>query len=116
MLNFEIEFQKWLAGNLNEEIPEAVQAFSMNLFEPYQVKGVKFGIVLIGADRFEPNDDDWACYEVWSPNGRELLIPIEYSTDDWKECLKKIKILARAFLNMDSTRLCTKVAKATKVE
>ena len=61
-----------------------------------------FGIELIGAERFDLEDEDWACDEVWSPSQRQLSIPIEYSGDNWEECLERMKILTTSYLDSQS--------------
>ena len=101
-MNFETEFNTWLTNSLAENVPSSVQAFSFNLFEPGPKDGVKFGIELIGADRFDKNDEDWACEEIWSPAQRQLFIPNEYSEDNWEECLKKLKALLIIYLETNS--------------
>ena len=101
-MNFETEFKAWLSKSLGENVPNSVQAFSFNLFEPELTVGVKFGIELVGADRFDKEDEDWACEEVWNPVQRRLFIPIEYSGDSWEECLKKMKALLMVYLEGSS--------------
>ena len=92
-MNFEHEFEDWLNKGLENNIPASVKAFSFNLFEPASIDNVKFGIELIGADIFDPNNSDWACEEIWEPNERRLNIPTTYSGEDWESCLKVMKDL-----------------------
>ena len=74
-MNFEREFENWLSTALQVPVPEEVKAFSFNLFEPAGEEEVKFGIELIGAGNYDPDDSDWACDEVWEPKQRRLFIP-----------------------------------------
>ena len=101
-MDFENEYVTWLTSGLNEEVPIEVKAFSLNLFEPALIDGVKFGIELIGAERFDPLDEDWACDEIWNPSLRRLNIPIQYSGENWEECLEKMKALTNDFLDTQS--------------
>ncbi len=101
MASFQDEFRRWLETGLDIDIPEDVKAYSFNLFEPAFEEGVKFGVELIGASAFDPDDPDWACDEVWEPAQRQLSIPIEYSGDTWEVCLERMKALALAFLTSD---------------
>lgn len=101
MASFQNEFRQWLEGGLDADIPEDVKAYSFNLYEPAFEEGVKFGVELIGASAFDPNNSDWACEEVWEPAQRRLSIPIEYSGDMWNICLERMKVLTLEFLESD---------------
>ena len=92
-MSFEREFKNWLQLGLQPDLPDEIEAFSFNLFEPALVDGVKFGVELIAAGEFDENDSDWACDEVWEPVQRQLHIPLEYSGESWEECLEKMKKL-----------------------
>lgn len=100
-MNFEREFENWLSTALQVPVPEEVKAFSFNLFEPAGEEEVKFGIELIGAGNYDPDDSDWACEEVWEPKQRRLFIPLAYSGTGWEGCLEKMKILALKLLKSD---------------
>lgn len=97
-MSFEQDFHDWLQLALQSDLPDGLEAFSFNLFEPASVDGVIFGVELIGAGEFDENDPDWACDEVWEPEQRQLYIPVEYSSADWEECLAKMKKLVEAVL------------------
>ena len=114
-MSFEQEFGRWLRDAMSTEIPDPVQAFSFNLFEPAGKDDVKFGIELIGASRFDPIDSDWATEEVWEPNARQLMIPTSYSGDKWEACLTQLSNLLRATLrgtSITSERLRSRAAVA----
>ena len=81
-LNFGQKLKNWLNQGLRSELPNEIKAFSFNLFEPAQVDGVKFGVELIGAGKFDENDPDWACDEIWEPEQQIFYIPVEYSSDN----------------------------------
>jgi hypothetical protein len=91
-------FEQWLQEALQPGVPQEVQAFSFNLFEPAGQKGVKFGIELIGAGRFAPDDQDWACDEVWEPAQRGLAIPVSFSGENWERCLERVRGLLQPVL------------------
>lgn len=101
-MSFEQEFENWLDGGLNGNLPINIKAYSFNLFEPALEEGVKFGIELIGAGEFYPHDPDWACDEVWEPKQRRLLIPIEYSGENWEYCLDAMQKLVVKTLSQDN--------------
>ena len=99
---FEKTFEEWLANSLNACLPKEIKAFSFNLFEPAFNEGIKFGIELVGTGKFDENDQDWACDEIWEPIERTLFIPESYSTLEWEVCLVKMKTLIENVLKSNS--------------
>lgn len=95
---FDSTFRRWLDNGVRTPVPANVVAFSFNLYEPAGIDGVKFGIELIGAEKFDPNDRDWACEEVWEPEQRQLAIPIEFSGLEWQACLEKMRTVIAGVL------------------
>lgn len=89
-MNFSDEFDSWLASALKPGVPITVVAFSFNLFELESAEA-KYGIELIGADEFDPEDSDWACGEAWAPSPRSISIPRTFANEGWDECLRKAK-------------------------
>lgn len=112
-MDFSEEFENWLALAFAVEIPEAVVAYSFNLFE-IDSSDAKYGIELIGAGEFDANDMDWACDEAWVPNPRALNIPLAFANGDWEACLVSAKQLVQASLSRVS-RASTKIMKAEAV-
>lgn len=88
-----MQFHEWLSSALLVPVPDQVAAFSFNLFESARVEGVRFGVELVGAEHFDPEDSDWACEEIWVAEPRELHIPITFSGEGWEECLQKMNAL-----------------------
>lgn len=76
--------RKWIISiDQEEKLPEGIKALNFGLFEPY-------GIELIGAKEYDPNDNDWACEEDFVPNQRECP-DIEVSGDiEWEDFLNTI--------------------------
>lgn len=101
--NFENEFEDWLEKSFEYEIPSEVKGFSFNLDESAYDEGYEFGIEIIGAERFDLNDEDWACDEIWEPKQRKIFIPISYSGETWEKCLEKMKMLVIKTLNSDKS-------------
>ena len=104
-MEFEQVFTAWLDSCFDQRIPDAVQAFSFNLYEPAGEPGVKFGIELIGAGMFDEESPDWPCKEVWEPARRRLSIPADFSGSDWESCLVKMKELVLNQIESNSRRL-----------
>ena len=64
------EISKWIGKALSQEIPEKVVAFCINLYEDGDDQ---WSMELIGAERFDLADEDWACDEVTDFGTREEL-------------------------------------------
>ncbi len=103
-MTFEDHFSAWLTNSIGQTIPGTVKAFCFNLNEPAGVKGVKFGIELVGTNSFDEDDPDWGCDEAWSPQPRSIPIPLDYSGRTWEECLEKMKdMVGRTLLQETQT-------------
>ena len=73
------EFEAWLDAALEADMPEDIAAFNFNLYEDGDNL---WSIELIGASRFDPEDPDWACDEIFT--NRED--PLSWSAEvDWQE-------------------------------
>jgi shikimate kinase len=73
------EFEAWLDATLEADIPEDIAAFNFNLYEDGDNL---WSIELIGASRFDPEDPDWACDEIFT--NRED--PLSWSAEvDWQD-------------------------------
>lgn len=53
MIQNEKDFIDWLDQQLNDEIPNNVIAFNINVYES------PFNIEIIGSSKFDPDDEDW---------------------------------------------------------
>ena len=86
------EFAKWLDGALDTELPEDIAAFNFNLYEDGD--GL-WSIELIGASRFDAEDPDWACDEVFT-NREE---PLSWSAEtDWENVLETMTVYVEKYL------------------
>jgi hypothetical protein len=102
-MNFSSVFNDWLNLALSSPIPDEVQAFSFNLFEPAFVDDTKFGVELVGAGAYTPENTDWACDEIWEAKPRQLNIPRYISGDEWEACLALIKKQVQTLLSSDGS-------------
>ena len=96
-MTFEDQFRGWVASR-TERIPSEVRAICFNLAEPAFVEGVKFSIEIVGCDRFDLNDPDWPCDEIWWPDRSALHLPSSYSSEDWETCLARMIDLVRCIV------------------
>ncbi len=83
------EFADWLDNLLeNNDMPENTQAFNFNLYEESEDEYI-YGVQIIASDRFDADDGDWACYEIWS--SEEDIFCVSTSDEDdkgWQQVLK----------------------------
>lgn len=72
----------WLAQiERDSPVPAEIAALNFGLFEPY-------GVELIGAKVYDPDDEDWACCEDYVPEQRScpgISIPASIG---WEEVLQ----------------------------
>lgn len=93
-MEFEAAVYRWINESLSGGSPAHVKAFSFNLYET----DVGFGIELIGASEFSPDNADWACEEVFEPKQRRINIPLSFSGESWQQCLEKMKSIISSYL------------------
>ncbi|MDE5556357.1 MAG: hypothetical protein K2J32_01505 [Ruminococcus sp.] len=73
-------FKEWLDNLLeNNDMPADTKAFNFNL---YDEGDEVFSVQLIASDRFAPDDEDWACCEIWS--SKEDIFCISASDEEDK--------------------------------
>ncbi|QHB70363.1 hypothetical protein [Stenotrophomonas sp. 364] len=77
----------WLEQALQSPLPDEVVGLSFNLSEGAAGDDAGFCIELVGTDRFDAQDPDWACDEVWAPEAREIELPYSVTGNHWEDCL-----------------------------
>ena len=86
------EFATWLDAALEADLPEDIAAFNFNLYEDDEYL---WSIELIGASRFDAEDPDWACDEVFT-NREE---PLSWSAEtDWETVLETMTQYVEKYL------------------
>ena len=86
------EFEAWLDAALEAEMPEDIAAFNFNLYEDGDNL---WSIELIGASRFDPEDPDWACEEVFTNREDPLCWSAE---TDWENILETMTQYVEKYL------------------
>ena len=74
----------WIDNILDQEIPNTVVAFCFNLYEE---SDGSWAMELVGTDRFDLEDEDWACNELTDFGSRECLYNWEMECE-WDEALE----------------------------
>ena len=83
---------EWIDGVLSAPVPDEVVAFCFNLYENDECC---WSMDLIGAAGFDPDDQDWACDEVFT--NRED--PLSWSAEtDWEEVLETMTEYVEKYL------------------
>ena len=86
------EFEKWLNRILDENLP--LEAVGIN-FDIYEETDSSWSIQLVATERFDPEDEDWVCDEVFT-TGEDL-----YSwqqEDGWETILELAKEWVQKYL------------------
>ena len=86
---------EWIDGVLSEGVPDEAVAFCFNLYENDEYY---WSMELIGAGRFDPEDQDWACDEVTDFGSRESLFTWTAECE-WEETLQTVIDLLKKYLN-----------------
>ena len=76
------EFENWLNTQLENDMPAETLAFCFNLYEE-SADDCVYSIQLVACDKFDKDDSDWACEEVWS--SEEDIFCIELSDEENKD-------------------------------
>ena len=86
---------EWIDGILSDGVPDEAVAFCFNLYEN---EDYYWSMELIGAGRFDPDDQDWACDEVTDFNSRESLFTFQAECE-WDEALQTMIDILKKYLN-----------------
>ncbi len=93
------EFKKWLDNLIeNNKMPENTLSYCFNLYEESAEDSV-YSVQLVACDKFDENDSDWACEEVWSSG--ENIFCIELSDEqekDWSAAQTLIKSWVQEYM------------------
>ncbi len=100
-MKFHSTFSKWLDQAIPAALPKEVRAFSFNLINVY---GKEYAIEVIGAERFDANDPDWRCDEIWEPSPRMIDIPSGALGVDWEDVLEAASKLVLGYLEVGAKK------------
>lgn len=83
------EFENWLDNLLeNNDMPADTKAFNFNLYEESESDYI-YGVQIIASDRFDADDDEWACCEVWSSEEDIFCVSTADETDKGWQAFQK---------------------------
>ena len=92
------EFQQWADSIPWASVaPEAV-AFALNL---YEAPG-EWHAELVGCSRFDPDDSDWACSEVFAAREPVFVLTHVRAGSTWQKALTTFGGVLRSYLQSDS--------------
>lgn len=96
MIESEKDFFDWLDRQLDDEIPNGIIAFSLNIYES------PFKIEIVGSKEFDVEDEDWACNEDWEPGERSIFVSDELFGDSWEDAEESMASMAKSYIYSDS--------------
>src|SRR5690606_15410121 len=96
MIQNEKDFFSWIDGQLDEEIPPQIIAFSINIYES------PFNIEIVGSTEFDPENEDWACNENWISKQRRVPVSSSLFGGSWEEAQENLIAMAKAYLHSSS--------------
>lgn len=103
-------FEDWLNSLLSKPLPSGIAAFNFNLYENSDEQEAGFAVQLIGAERFDDEDPDWACDEVYSSE-EDLFF---FNSTDWENALDTCIAWTERYLDSgklaDILKSCSAVA------
>lgn len=94
-----MEFKKWLDAQLKKDIPEDVIAINFNLYEEDEEN--VFAAQLVGCPGYDPDDDEWACDELFS--SEEDLFYFE--ADGWEAAEELFGEILREYVDNNPDKL-----------
>ena len=89
------EVENWIDSILMDTVPKEVAAFCFNLYEESDEN--YWAMELVGAARFDLEDEDWACDEITDFGTREHLFRWE-SECEWDEALSQMVEILQQYL------------------
>ena len=90
-------FHAWLDETFAGSVPADVVAFNVNLTDR------PFSAEVVGSTYFDPEDEDWACEEAWTPNRpTAFAFPDDAWRIPWTERLTAIESLLRQWMQAAS--------------
>jgi hypothetical protein len=77
------DFSEWLDKVLEENNFDSVFAFNFNLYEGID----EYHVQLIGSDKFDEDDADWACSEIFTTGENIFKIDSKHTGEEWYDAL-----------------------------
>ena len=88
------KIEEWINNVLEQEIPPETAAFCFNLYED---EDNTWSMELVGTERFDLDDSDWACDEITNFDTREE--PFSWEKDaEWDEILDEVVDALKQYL------------------
>jgi len=91
-----IEFSNWLDKYLSDDLPESIIAVNFNLYEG---SDPSYHVQFVGCDRFDEEDEDWCCYDVFTTGEDIFCVPRTNEIVQWEQGLAFITTIVEKYLN-----------------
>jgi len=101
------EFASWLDKHLSKGLPGNIAAVNFNLYEGVNMdfnssrteSSETYDVQLAGCDRFDENDGDWPCYEVFTTGEDLFSVPRAKNIAHRERGLSYITALVKKYLD-----------------
>jgi hypothetical protein len=88
------DFATWLDRQCSLPIPSSARAYNINLYQADD----SIHVELIGASRYDAENADWACDEVFASRPDLLILPKADVGEEWEAALKVLVAWAKSYL------------------
>jgi len=94
-----LAFSDWLNGYLAQGLPAGIVALHFNLYEGTEQT---YNIELVGCGKFDANNEDWVCNELFTTRDNLFCIPRVGDIHQWEQGLLFATNLVKTYLNEGS--------------
>ncbi len=112
------QFEIWMNDLLEQNtMPEDTAAFCFNLYDESEDDGEHiYGVQLIASDRFDSEDGDWPCDEVWSSGEDIFCIDTSDEKDTgWQRAQDLVGEMVKEYLENGTHRRILQNTKAVGI-
>ena len=94
------KYHKWIEKTLSKKLPEGINGFAINLYENTS----SFDAELIATPEFDPDDEDWACDDIFM--SKKFKFPHKALGSDWEPALEEIANSTKNYISLGSKGAC----------
>jgi len=94
------QIHRWIINiDSQQEIPITIKAFNIGIIKSTS----DYQIYLIGAEKYDPKDEDWSCVEDFVPNNKYLSLGLQTNYWEWQEILSIVKESLETFIQREAS-------------
>ena len=84
MQELEFQFAHWVDEVLSAGLPDGIAAFHFNLYDGPTTHDAE----IVGCPVYDPNDQDWACDDIFMSDDPRFELPHETVGSHWEQGLR----------------------------